>query len=170
MKISFIRSMGHTAVAALLMVASEFSCAPRSCTEAACHTGVFVTLTPSQSDWLPGDYQFVVDADGAVTTCEGSLGATPCKGQLYLPCTPANFNVLVEDAGCSLPTRRRAFSMISVRGAAFKQVAITVRRDGLELVRQTLIPSYLTFEPNGHECGPTCLQGPVTLAVPGAIP
>lgn len=162
--------MGHMAFVALLMVVPEFSCASRSCTEAACHSGVFVTLTPSHSDWLPGSYQFVVDADGAVTTCEGSLGATPCKGPPRLPCTPANDNVLVEDAGCVLPERQRAFSMITVRGAAFKQVAITVRRDGRELVRETLNPSYITFEPNGHECGPTCFQSPVTLEVPGAVP
>lgn len=129
-----------------------------------------MTLAPSQSDWLPGNYEFVVDADGAVTTCQGSLGATPCMGLTRLPCTPANDNVLVEDAGCFLPERRRAFSMISARGAAFKRVAITVRRDGRELVRKTLTPSYITVEPNGHECGPTCFQSPVTLEVPGAIP
>ena len=163
----------HGWALAALLASISGGCAsseqPRVCTDIGCADGLQVAFSPN-SGWQPGQYRFVIDVDGQVTTCEGSLPLRSCDAGPSLQCTPAGDRIGVGESGCALPPEQHGFSDLRVGGSPAQSVTVTVSRDGAELVKKTLAPEYKTSQPNGPGCEPVCHNASEALAIPGAAP
>ena len=174
MTISNSASTKFLALAALLGSIPGLGCASSSppqtgCTEIGCNDGLTVTFAPN-SGWAPGSYRFVIDIDGQVTTCEGSLPLKDCDAGPSLQCSPATERVRIGESGCALPPEQQGFSELQIGVPPAASVKITVSRDGAELVQKTLAPQYKTSRPNGPDCEPVCQSASESLMIPGATP
>lgn len=139
------------------------------CTEIGCVDGLTIEFVPN-SGWRPGQYEFVIDADGVVTTCKGPLPLPPCEQGSALACAPASDLVRIGESGCALPAAQHGFSELRVGGAPVKSLSLTVREGGKDLVQKTFTPAYQTSRPNGPNCEPECKSAAEKLAIPNAAP
>lgn len=132
----------------------------RACTDIGCSDGLRVELAPATGSWAPGSYVFAIVTPTGTTTCEGALPLPACETGRAFRC--AGPPVLITESGCALPAEAHGFSTLEL-AAGPPAVTITISKDGVELVRRELAPSYQTTSPNGPGCEPTCRQASETL-------
>lgn len=133
---------------------------PTACTEIGCTDGLVIAVTP-MSSWPHGAYRFTIDADGTTITCTGALPLPDC-GTPAMTCDAGG--VGIGESGCALPDGEHAFSDI-VFASSPKAVTLTVTRDDQPLATQSWTPTYVTSQPNGPDCPPTCTGARVQLAL-----
>ncbi len=130
------------------------------CTAMACLDGLRIELAPAAGTWGKGSYTFEVVTPAGTTTCEGSLPLPACDAGAALRCSGPP--VSIGESGCALPAEQQGFASLELNeGPA--TFAVTIRKDGAELAKQTFTPAYRTVSPNGPQCGPTCRQASDTL-------
>lgn len=152
------------AVFAVLIAACNKPSSGPVCTEIGCVDGLQVELTKA-GPWAPGRYTFTFALDGAAVTCAGSLPLKPCEAGPSLTCEPAG-RVRIGESGCALEPAAHGFSDILVPRSAPARVDLAIARDGAELQRATLTPTYAVVRPNGPRCAPECRSARASVAVP----
>ena len=136
--------------------------AGKGCTALGCTNGLTLSIVPPQR-WAAGAYRFVIDADGQVETCTGSLPLPPCSQGSALTCTgPAIAQI--GESGCALGASEQGFSSINFTTGPTR-VNVEVERDGHVIGGGKLMPTYATVHPNGPACGPACRQGMGMISV-----
>lgn len=133
---------------------------PGGCTEIGCADGLVVQVTPTAA-WPAGEYRFTIEADGATTTCTGSLPLPEC-GTPAIRCDATG--VTIGESGCALAPAEHAFSDIMFT-ANPASVTIEVDLDEQRVGSQSWSPSYQQVQPNGPDCEPTCTNATVALAL-----
>jgi hypothetical protein len=130
------------------------------CTQIGCEDGLTIRVTPTDA-WPHGAYRFVVEHDGATTTCEGVLPLPPCE-QRAISCDAAEPTIV--ESGCALEPSAHAFGDI-VFGTSPPSVAVQVLLDDRSVGSGTWTPTYQTVQPNGPGCEPICTNAAVDLAL-----
>ena len=133
------------------------------CTQIGCLDGLLVRVV-KPSPWVPGRYTFEVDVDGVQVRCSGALPLQPCESGPSLACT-GDGKVIISESGCALPPESHGFGDLQISGEP-QAVGITIKLDDNVLHTTTLQPSYVTSQPNGPGCEPTCRSGSADLALP----
>lgn len=150
--------------AGLAALSSGCEMLTKTCTTAGCVTGFAVDLQPTDNIWRPGRYRVDVTADGVSGSCEVTLPPAPC-GTTSTTCTGQR-NWGVGESGCALPSDQHSINRVAFSGTTPATVAVVVSRDGRQLASQTFTPTYVTSQPNGPDCEPTCRTAPTaTLAL-----
>ena len=134
-----------------------------NCTEIGCENGLRMALTKA-SPWVPGTYVFAFELDGKPVECKGALPLQPCDAGSSLSCTPDSV-VQVGESGCALPPEQHGFSDITVRGEP-KQVTLKILLDDKPLASTDVTPNFLSSQPNGPGCEPTCRTASSEVAIP----
>jgi hypothetical protein len=135
----------------------------KACTMIGCENGVRLTIN-KPTPWVAGAYVFNFELDGKAVECKGALPLQSCEAGPSLSCT-ADAKVRIGESGCALPVAQHGFSDITVLDAP-QRVKIKVSRDGQEIGAADLTPNYMTSQPNGEGCEPTCTNASGELAIP----
>jgi hypothetical protein len=135
----------------------------RACTEMGCENGLKLAVTKA-TPWLFGTYVFRLAIDGNAVECKGALPLQPCDAGPSLRCTP-DAVVQIGESGCALPAAQHGFSDITVRGEP-QALKLEVLLDGKPLGAADVTPSYVTSQPNGSGCEPTCRNGSSEVDIP----
>ncbi len=135
----------------------------RVCTQIGCLNGLLVRVAKA-TPWVPGRYTFELDLDGVQVSCSGALPLQPCESGPSLACT-GDGKVIISESGCALPPESQGFGDLQISGEP-QSVGITIKLDDSVLHTTTLNPSYVTSQPNGPGCEPTCRSGSGDLELP----
>ena len=135
----------------------------KMCTEIGCENGARLTLAKA-TPWLPGAYIFNFELDGKAIECKGALPLQSCEAGPSLSCTP-DAQLTIGESGCALPPAQQGFSDVMIPGAP-QRVKVKVSRDGQEIGAADLTPNYMTSQPNGEGCEPTCKTASGDIAIP----
>ena len=135
----------------------------KMCTAIGCNNGLRITVKKA-TPWLPGNYIFSFDIDGKAVECKGALPLQACDAGPSLSCTP-DAVVQVGESGCALPPTQHGFSDISVRGEP-QAVKLKVLFDDKPLKSADVTPNYVTTQPNGASCEPTCRNASAEVDLP----
>jgi hypothetical protein len=73
--------------------------------------------------------------------------------------------VQIGESGCALPPEQHGFSDITVRGEP-QAVKLKVLLDDKPLNAADVTPNYVTSQPNGPGCEPTCRNATSEIAIP----
>lgn len=145
---------------ALLATGCESVGGGSSCTLLGCVDGLSIDFT--RTAWPDGAYSVKVRMDGkdealctALLPFEPSGTSGICNAK----------EVTLGTSGQQLPKAQQALTGLRVNGTPL-HVAIELRRNGQIELSTEVTPTYLTTNPNGPACGPTCTQGSVKVAVP----
>jgi hypothetical protein len=135
----------------------------KMCTMIGCING-FRAEMKKATPWLPGLYTFNFDLDGKTVECKGSLPLQACESGPSLSCSP-DAVVQIGESGCALPPAQQGFSDIQITGEP-QRVRVTISQDDKPLHTADLTPNYVTSQPNGEGCEPTCRSANGEIAVP----
>lgn len=133
------------------------------CTQIGCIDGLRLEIEKAGA-WQPGAYVFAFTVDGAAVRCSGSLPLKPCDAGPSLVCDVEG-RVQIGESGCALAADAQGFSDVQIHGSP-AQVEVSLTRDGQELSRAALTPTYAESRPNGPGCEPVCRGASAKLAVP----
>lgn len=155
--------MKSVAALALVLVAcgGVDAAGGHACTAIGCQDGLTVEVAP-EAPWPPGDYRFVVDADGATTTCTGSLPLPECQSRA-ITCDDEGV-VMISESGCALPPSQHGFGDLHFDGMP-ASLTVEVFHQQRSVGRASFTPTYQTVQPNGPECEPTCRNAYVRMAL-----
>lgn len=135
----------------------------KMCTEIGCDNGARITLNKA-TPWVPGTYVFGFELDGKAVECKGALPLQSCESGPSLSCTP-DAVVQIGESGCALPAAQQGFSDVSIKGEP-QRVKIKISLDGKEIGAADLTPNYMTSQPNGEGCEPTCKSASGEVPLP----
>lgn len=136
------------AAATALLCTSASACdmldAGQSCNAMKPYCAVDVDL--SSADWQPGTYTFEMKAGDVQYSCTETLPWS--EGTYPQPCSdgPMSLDGWAYDSH----VWPRKLALLDERPS---KVELRILRDGVELVSETLRPSYEESEPNGEGCG-----------------
>lgn len=133
------------------------------CTEIGCENGLKLAVKKA-TPWLPGNYVFSFDIDGKAVECRGALPLQSCDAGPSLSCTP-DAVVQIGESGCALPAAQHGFSDITVRGEP-QAVKLKLLLDDKPLNAADVTPNYVTTQPNGAGCEPTCRNATAEVDIP----
>ncbi|HEU4410783.1 MAG TPA: hypothetical protein VFS43_36360 [Polyangiaceae bacterium] len=151
------------ALPACLVVTDDDDDDGRACTEKGCADGFVLTLAHA-GGWPAGAYRFEVVADGKTITCSASLPLPPCGQGPASACDAPELTLGLS--GCALPAAEHGFSELYWTTTTPASVSVEVTRDGAPLAQTQLTPTYVTSQPNGPDCGPSCRNASASMAVP----
>lgn len=137
-----------SALIALPAVAASCDGVGTACTEIGCDDGITLTVT-SASGLTAGVYSISVSGTGESTSCSITIDS----------------GAQVTDTTCDL-VDNTASSFTVVLHSAPEALTVTIDRDGTELGKEDLTPSYTTVQPNGPDCEPTCHQADASMQIP----
>jgi hypothetical protein len=149
----------------LLVLLAGCETQSKVCSLIGCVDGFSVAFQPADGAWRPGRYLVQVTADGVTGACEVNLPLPACTTP-GATCTGQRAWSLGE-SGCALPPAQHSLTGVAFSGTTPASVAITVSRDGRQLAAGSFSPAYVTSQPNGPGCEPTCRTAPpatLTLA------
>ena len=149
------------ALFALAVVAS--GCATHECTEMGCTNGLWIDLRSASGRWQTGTYHVGITADGASITCSATIPLSQGTGGANTTCSSSD--VRLGLSGSMLPVEAQAISDVTFTTSP-ASVSIVITRDGQPFGSTTLTPTYVTSQPNGPECEPTCRGAHATIDVP----
>lgn len=132
---------------ALPAIAASCDGVGTACTEIGCDDGITLTVSPA-SGLIAGVYSVSVSGTGESTSCSLTVDNA----------------AQVTDTTCDL-IDNTAGSFTVVLHSSPETLTITIDRDGTELGKEDITPSYTTVQPNGPECEPTCHQADVSMQV-----
>lgn len=135
----------------------------KMCTQIGCIDGYRLELK-KPTPWTPGVYTFSAELDGKVVECKGSLPLQACDAGPSLSCTEDG-KLQIGESGCALPPDQQGFSDIMIFGKP-QRVKLTIAQDDKPLHSADLTPNYITSQPNGEGCEPTCNSAAGEIAVP----
>lgn len=120
-----------------------------ACTTIGCVDGY--TLDFSAASWPQGKYRVELDVDGTAGVCEATL---PLTASSQSTCTLPG--VQLGLSGSALPEAQHALVGLTWASRPTK-IGVKVLVDGAALGQPaTFLPTYVTSQPNGPSCGPTC--------------
>lgn len=130
----------------------------RACTQMWCREGVTINLPISNT---PGQYRFVVVADGERYTCDGVLPLSRC-GTPSARCDKPGISV--GESGCALPAQQQHFNGLFLEKVP-RQLEIDVSTPGRPAIQVSGPVMPQCFYPNGQQCDPRpCCQAQVNIA------
>jgi hypothetical protein len=133
---------------------SPLSPPPAACTQIGCDEGLVVELRPA-SGWPEGEYRFEIRADGAETTCRGTLPLTSCS-KPNVTCDVGGVAQIAE-SGCAMPASTHSFPGIRFDPKLRpRRVEITIGLDDRIVGEARFSPSFRRIQPNGPQCPPVC--------------
>lgn len=155
---------------------------PHGCTEMGCQDGVELTLRTADGTWPPGAYALTLVVEGTSQSCALMLpGDLPTNGgSTQLACTPnqgsqgAALNsevTCVEQRSADSVSQSCTpvpghFTLSAHVAGAPPALDVILTRDGVQLLAQSLAPTYVRTTPNGEDCDPVCQQASVELGLP----
>lgn len=129
----------------------------RPCTKMWCREGVTINLPITNT---PGQYRFVVTADGARYTCTGTLPLPRC-GQPASSCDKPG--ILVGESGCALPPPMHSFNSLFLEVVP-RTIEIDVTTPGHQPIHMAGAVAPQCFYPNGAQCDARpCCQAQVNV-------
>jgi hypothetical protein len=161
----------------LLFVPSAVLTACHECSTESCTDHASVTLNPNGGIWVDGDYSLEVEFDDAAYSCTftmpddapdetGTRKAIDCTPTLeaflapFVRCDQNNGMSSIDDCNPQ-PVPSKYYLEVLSPGTPNKVHVVLTR--GAEIVsdytRDNLY--YVTVQPNGPECAPTCRQAEV---------
>ena len=148
-------------VAALVLVGCETSGPSGTmCTLIGCIDGLSVDFV--RGAWPDGSYSVRVRQDGkAPTFCTAKLPFEPSGSSGKCDA----IGVALGSSGQMLPANQQALTGLRISGTP-AHVEIEVSRNGTVELSTAVTPSYVTTNPNGPDCGPTCTQASVKVTIP----
>ena len=134
------------------------------CTEIGCGWAFEVDFSPTVT--ATGDYRIDVTADGVATSCTVSLPFSSCDGAVS--CDRADPGFLIQTSGCALPAAEHEILGVLWPVSGPAQATVEVSLGATVIATASFTPTYVSSQPNGADCEPTCTQAtqPGTLAVP----
>jgi hypothetical protein len=149
------------------------------CTDIGCVDQANFTIRTASGAWEAGEYSLSVTFDDVVHTCSFTLpDDLPAQGSLdALDCTPRLDAYIQQESMCMEYRNGDSVSQsctpipdqYSLSGWFYgtpSTLAVSLERDGAELVEETHSLSYEESRPNGPECDPICRQASVDIAIP----
>jgi hypothetical protein len=131
-----------------------------SCTLIGCDGGLRIDFT--RSAWPAGNYSvFVVMDANQQALCQVKLPMSPTESAGI--CNAED--VLLATSGQMLPANQQSILGVRINGVP-KTVNVTIKRDGQTELAADVTPTYVTSQPNGPGCEPTCTQATAQLPVP----
>jgi len=129
-----------------------------ACTDVGCTDGFYVSF--ERAAWNAGTWTFDVTVDDAAVTCQatiplGSGAADGCTDDL----------VMIELSGSELPVEEQSIPGMLIGVTDATTIRIAVSLDGTQVALQDFTPEYVTSQPNGPDCEPTCVYDGVTMAL-----
>jgi hypothetical protein len=150
-----------------------------SCTEIGCGDGATITLASTDAAWADGQYRLtlVVDAATYVCTaqapdstasirrveCDAPLGTMTLAWRAVTVCEEHRDANSISQTCTMVPNR---FTLEAALQGTPQQVQVTLTRDGVPLLDQSVALAYETTQPNGPDCSPSCKQASAKLDVP----
>ena len=107
--------------------------------------------------WQPGAYELELHADDAVSRCTADLPLV--DGAAFTCDEPGGYFSWPPDMGNAVSEWPKWVSFHT----APRKATIVIRRDGLEIARQSFEPRYAKTEPNGEGCG-VCKNADATMS------
>lgn len=129
----------------------------RACTKMWCREGVTITLPVTST---PGQYRFVVTADGVRYTCTGTLPLNRC-GQPSSSCDKPG--ILVGESGCALAPPVHNFNSLFLEKVP-RMIEVDISTPGRQPLRMAgqVLPQ--CFYPNGPQCDARpCCQAEINV-------
>lgn len=156
----------------ILMTLSSCGVLGHGCTNIGCADGVSLTFRTADGMWSNGAYNLTVTVDEDTHTCALTLPDDfPARGSAaQLPCAPPlGFPGAIFQQVAVCEERRTADAVINsctpiqdhyTLSAAVlatpAEVTVSVTRDDISLLEQSLALNYVENQPNGEGCEPVC--------------
>ena len=145
-------------ILAIVVLTSAFfaGCTGTTCPLLGCQDGLQVGFTAAA--WPAGVWSVQLETAGATRSCSVSLPfasvnvAPVCVGSMTL-----------GTSGSALPADQHKLTGVQLPDTP-TQITLTVQHDGATVATKNLQPTYVTSQPNGPECEPTCNQGTAQLS------
>jgi hypothetical protein len=160
------RALGWGAFATILafsMANTTCFLQTHSCTGLGCFDRATLTLLTASAAWTAGTYTVDLNVDGTPATCT-LVVPDPPSGRVEGTCSSGDTLVLEQEVSCTqtcgngvcsgscAPIPGQFHQTLTFNGTPI-QVAITVSRDGRQLVQDNVRLRYVASEPNGAGCG-----------------
>lgn len=132
------------------------------CTLVGCSSGVSVTLTSSA--WQDGDYTLELTSDGQREQCSFRVPTiVNVDSSVPVSCSGGSSRVWLDVNG------RDAHQIVIHASVAAepKVLGLGLSRDGSVVFTHSDMPSYVTSQPNGPDCEPTCRSATLEFSVDG---
>jgi hypothetical protein len=124
----------------LPIAAVAVGCASRQCTEAGCFSGFQLQIRPALTE--PGAYRFELMGEETFS-CSATLGS----------------EFVTEQAGtCDVQGSTNGIAGLSVSSHHPVEVTLRVLRDSVQIASTKVELTYVTNQPNGEDCPPTCRE------------
>lgn len=138
-----------TSLAASLVAVGIAGC---DCNVAGCVNGVEVAFEPAEG-WAPGTYRIQLETPDGGQHCEITQPSPPLPASVFgnSPCRLDLRVFHTQEGGVQV-------ALLLVE-EAHSWVIVEVSRNGEVLGRLEEAPEYVTVEPNGEQCEPTCRYG-----------
>lgn len=130
-----------------------------------------LTLQLEAADWVPGEYVVAITASGRTYECSFERGADGVGGQAGSPTQPSGIVQYCDPVPGDATEPGDAPEIYGDEDVTievkrdFKQVSVSVRRDGVTLLEEELTPSYQKSYPNGPDCT-ECRKATEKLTLP----
>jgi hypothetical protein len=151
----------HAPLLVVVAASALGGCAYERCTEAGCADGYSLSVQ-AESGLLPnGRYDVrVTPKDASSQECHFVVSDTGCASGHCVTESSCNASYIVGYQEHGLPDE------VIIGYPLFDDsVAVVVARDSAVVFDAVLLPEYREIQPNGPECGPTCLVGVDTVHV-----
>jgi hypothetical protein len=125
---------------------------PNGCTLLGCEDGITIQLAAPKRAWPAGTYQFRLDLDGEVVTCDGAVPLAACvDGDTDAARCPTNDHWAHVTSDCE---HRDRFATIRI-GKPAKTIEVEISQQGRVAGFANYKPTYTVSHPNGPdpECG-----------------
>jgi hypothetical protein len=170
-------ALGWVAFAAILALSvANTNCflQSHSCAGVGCVDGATLTFRTATAAWTAGTYTVDLNVDGNPAMCT-LVVADPPSGSVQGTCSSGDTLVLEQEVSCTqtcssggcsgscAPIPGQFHQTLTFNGTPI-QVAITVSRDGRQLVQDNVRLRYVASEPNGAGCG-VCHQASHEVAI-----
>lgn len=134
----------------------------KSCTAAWCVSGLTVNFSSASGRYAAGTYHLGIVADGVSITCSATLPRT--RTSPPTTCSSAGAELRVSGSEY-LPASEHALDELLLTTQPHS-VSLTITLDSKAFASATLSPTYVTSQPNGPDCEPTCRSAHELVDVP----
>lgn len=122
---------------------------PLGCSDMGCVDGVRISLQPPLTE--EGSYKVVLDFRDERLECE-VVPDQSCDNGIYVETRRRVYEVQAGGTTRTMVETLPGIESISMTGTTPKKFTVRVYRDDVEVLSETLTPSYRKNHPNGEEC------------------
>lgn len=151
-----IASVGLSLVFAVLTSVTAAGC----CSEMGCLDSVGMPLEPPLTE--DGAYRVEIDTGDERLECE-VVRDRGCPDGIEVQMRRRVYEVEVGDATRQQVEELPGLELIRLVRKAPEEFTLHVFRDDVEVLRETVTPTYREYQPNGAACGGSCRAGSATV-------